>query len=131
MNKSYLLPKRSARDTFWLPKHLLYTLLGGQYFYPEDFWFGSEEIWNFSQPVKLRFVKIWILSFSGRLCSLFLAPLIFHIVAMLIRPDVVKPLDFLSYEKISGMLFFAVIFLALLISLLDAIAHVKAKSILR
>ena len=131
MDYSGALARRSDRDPYWLLKHFLYPLVGTEHFYPEDFWFGADELWDFEKKVTYRFLKIWVCTFLCAYCFMFLISFSLHIIVCVMRPDYVSFFELLSTKKITGVIFLTFFGLSIGMGLLATIESSKSKSIRR
>jgi hypothetical protein len=62
---------------------------------------------------------------------MFIVSFFFHLVVLIFRPDYVSLFDFLSFEKITGLLFLSFLLFSAFIGFIAAIEHNKNKSIQR
>lgn len=123
--------RRSEREPFWLLKHFFYPLIGTEYYYPEDFWASTDDLWDFAKKVKFRFLKIWFCSSLNMYCPMFLVSFTLHIFVCVMRPDYVSFFEIFSSKKITGALFLISIALSIAVGLIGAIEHFKSKSLRR
>ena len=131
MDYSGTLARRSDRESYWLLKHFFYPLLGGIYYYPEDFWLGKDELWDFTKDVGYRFLKIWFCAFLNVYCFMFLVSFLLHVFVCIMRPDYVSFFELLSTKKVTGVLFLMSLGLSIVTGLIFAIENCKSKSIRR
>ena len=122
---------RSDRESFWLFKHFFYPLVGTEYYRPQDFWFGTDELWNFEKKVEYRFLKIWLCSSLNVYCLPFLVSLSVHVFICVEKPNYVHFYEILSPYKITGAFFLMCLVLSIGIGLIGAVEHFKSKSIQR
>lgn len=93
--------RRSERDSDWLLRHMFKGYLSGRYYiHPEDFWWGDQDLWDWS--FKLGAWR-WGAIFSSNLFmySVHLIPICipFHIFALILRPDFVHWYDFIVLNR--------------------------------
>lgn len=131
MDYSGTLARRSARDSHWLLKHFFYPLSGAVYYFPEDFWFGKDELWDFTKDVEYRFLKIWFCAFLNAYCFMFLVSFLLHVFVCVIRPDYVTFFEIFSTKKVTGIIFLMSAALSIATGFIFAVENFRSKSIRR
>lgn len=125
LNTSRPPPRRFERDTWWLIKHFIWPIAVRPYEHPEDFWFGSEELWCKGSKVSWKFAKLWLCYSLNTYCPLLLVVLATHIAALFIRPDIVDLFDFLDAGTFSGVMFYGGLVLAAIVGIIFVLEQLQ------
>ena len=85
-------PEKIERDLWWLLVHM-FSFLGLQFgFHAREFWFGQQDPWDKDQPIKLRFLKMYLAALLGLVVKWFFV-LLFGVYRMFTGNQ--KDMDFL------------------------------------
>ncbi len=117
--------RRMERDVLWLLKHFVYPILVRPYEHPEDFWFGSEDIWIKRSKTPWKFSKLWWCYWMNSFATQLFLAIIFHVGLLYLRPDIIQLFDIFNLKSLPGMFFYCSLFLSLLIGCLATAEHIR------
>lgn len=102
--------RRGARDQFWWVKHFFQGIFTGrEYWHPEDFWWGKDDLWDWSIELGAwRWSGIFFANLSMALTGFILIPTTVHAFLLIVRPDIVVWNEFFNTNSLVGWFYLGI-----------------------